>query len=136
MKLDIHHRIDFDGGKTSLDSTQLEEWFLSNYFSVASFEDGRFIIQGGRKSPSFLIKENPPLTTYWRYSKWGAVIVFEVLLTSDCLIYNCYCPIWLFEIFALKWAFRSSVPWITGYRREGFELHEEFHTFVMQYITN
>jgi hypothetical protein len=87
---------------------------------IATFDSGH--------SLSFKLFNKDGLTTFYKPSNGGAIIVFEVNENGD---FEGYCPIFLFGIWNLKLSFKKNARWPFLYRKEGFEILK-----AMQQIVN
>ncbi|MEZ5056937.1 MAG: hypothetical protein R2879_07835 [Saprospiraceae bacterium] len=95
--------------------------FEGNAFTyISTFDSGHSI--------SFKIFKKDGLTTLYKPSSGGAIIVFEVNENGE---FEGYCPIFLFGIWNLKLSFKKNAMWPFLYRKEGFEIRE-----AMQQIAN
>ncbi|MEZ5008494.1 MAG: hypothetical protein R2728_13705 [Chitinophagales bacterium] len=116
----------------NISSQQIHKWFRANGFKLVKFENGKTYIasyyNGGFTSVK--LKEKPGFDTFYKEAYGSAIIVYDVCVDDGILIYEGYCPIWLFGLWLKKVSFKKSANGIFQYRREGFFVEEKFQQFL------
>lgn len=113
-------------------SSTIHQWFRSQGFTQVEFENGKTYIahywEAGYTSVKLL--EKPGFDTYYKESFGGAVIIYDVSVLDGVLVYEGYCPIWLFGFWLIKLRFRKNPIGIFKYLKEGYAIEERFSSFL------
>lgn len=106
---------------THITLPQLHSWFKKQKFQLAEFEKEKLYLSTNQmgQTVAFKLTQKPGFDTFYRETKEGALLVFEVQLKDGHLTYHGYCPIWLFGIWTIKLSFKKNAKWPFRYRKEG-----------------
>ncbi len=116
----------------NLSNSELKNWFTGEGFVHAEFKNDREYVLNSWNAHSVSVKltRRTGFDTYYKEAYGGAVLVFEVSNQPNILVYNCYCPIWLFGIWSKKLTFKKNAGLIFKYRSEGYQMEEKFRKFL------
>ena len=108
--------------------SQIARWFTAHGFSTAAFEKGKLRVSTYRMGEliTFKLAEQPGHITYYKETKGGALIVFEVMAGEGSISYDGYCPILLFGIWSKKLSFKKGASGMFKYRDEGHRIEQRF----------
>jgi hypothetical protein len=117
---------------SGINASGLHSWFYKQGFEQAEFQKGRaYVSRYWQGQPvSFKLTRREGFDTYFKGAHGGSLVVFEVALQGDQVIYEGYCPIWLFGIWTLRLAFKQDAGRLFAYRKEGYLLQEKFQRFL------
>ena len=116
----------------SISHKDLNNWFKKQGFKKAEFENGKTYVSNFWNGHSVSVKliEHKGFESYYKSAYGGAVLLFEVAIENDKLVYDCYCPIWLFGFWNKKVSFKENAGGLTKYRKEGYYMEKRFLEFL------
>lgn len=115
-----------------LSNHDFDQWFESEDFEKIEFTGATeyLTLSFGGSPIVFKIVRREKFDTYCKIAELGGLIVFEVSLQGNRVLYEGYCPLLLFGFWNKKVAFEKTPSSITKYLGEGYEIMEEFETFL------
>ncbi|AFL79616.1 hypothetical protein Aeqsu_0084 [Aequorivita sublithincola DSM 14238] len=116
----------------------VKKWFQSKGFEKVQFNNDKefFSTDWLAESVSFKLTKVKGFDTFIKSAFGGAILVFEYKIEDNKINYNCYAPIWLFGIWAIKLNFRKKVSYLFQYLKEGYKIKEEFDHFINVELPN
>ena len=129
-------RYEINLGGSGLDMKAIQKWFLKNGFNQAKFENSKVRISTHwlEQTVTFKLTQLEGFDTFYKEAFGGSLIVFEISTSPNSLIYNCYCPLYLFGIWTLKLSFKEKALKIFQYREQGWKIHKNFNQFIAQNV--
>lgn len=117
---------------TKISSKEIAQWFKGQGFKPVVFENGKTYISSfwNGQSTSIKLKEKAGFDTYFKKAYGSAILVFDVTIHDDILMYEGYVPMWLFGFWNKKVSFKKDASGIFKYRSEGYVVEEKFKTFL------
>ena len=117
---------------TNISAVEIGKWFKGQGFKLVQFNNGKTHISSywDGQMTSVKLKQKAGFDTYFKKAYGGALIVYDITIHNNILMYEGYCPIWLFGIWNKKIAFKKSASGIFKYRSEGFIVEEKFKRFL------
>ncbi len=113
-------------------SAAYTRWFEARGFQIANFKKGRSRVTTyrGGEHIAFRLKERPGYTIYYKETKEGALIVFEVKVNSDRVHFEGYCPLLVFNIWPVRISFKPDARFPFKYRAEGYGIAQDLARYV------
>jgi len=113
---------------------ELGKWFLKQGFTHLHFEKKSEIISTYwlDHPVTFKLTKREGFNTYYKEAFGGSLVVFEVALQDQKVVYEGYSPMLLFGIWSKKMSFKKEATGLFKYRKEGYEWGEQ----LKQYLDN
>lgn len=109
----------------------VRQWFTKRGFTETVFLKDKLTIHTnvGGQVLVFKLQERPGYRTLYRETKGGALIVFEVKVDGERILWDGYCPLLIFSLWTVKLTFKPRAP-ILKYRAEGYQIAMAFREVV------